>query len=136
MCQHYSKSKAGRFFRHGVYDCPAKYILRKCCSLNSIFYLNIQRPLQQLHWIPVKWRIRYKLATATLTHKTLSSATPSYLSYLLSLYAPSWLLRSNSANLLTVPPTMLAFSSYIFHVSAPTVWNCRFPTQDNTTCEL
>jgi len=42
---------------------------------------------------------------------------------LLSLYAPSKLPRSTSANRLTVPQTKLPFSARSFRVSAPTAWN-------------
>jgi len=43
------------------------------------------------------------VVVVVVTHKILSSGTPSYLSDLLTPYAPSRLIRSTSANLLTVP---------------------------------
>jgi len=77
----------------------------------------------------VKWRIIYKLAT--LTHKILSTNTPSYLSDLLIPYAPSRLLCSISVNLLTLPRTKLVLSSCAVCVWAPTVWN----SLENAFCD-
>ena len=47
--------------------------------------------LNELHWLPVASRIQFKIAT--LTHKILSSGTPSYLSSLLNHYQPTRQLR-------------------------------------------
>ena len=47
--------------------------------------------LNELHWLPVASRIHFKIAT--LTHKILSTGTPSYLSSLLSHYKPTRQLR-------------------------------------------
>ena len=49
--------------------------------------------LNELHWLPVASRIHFKIAT--LTHKILSTGTPSYLSSLLSHYKPTRQLRSS-----------------------------------------
>ena len=43
--------------------------------------------LSELHWLPVASRIQFKIAT--LTHKILSTGTPSYLSSLLNHYQPT-----------------------------------------------
>ena len=51
--------------------------------------------LNELHWLPVASRIHFKIAT--LTHKILSTGTPSYLSSLLSHYKPTRQLRSSSS---------------------------------------
>ena len=44
------------------------------CQLESI---SISKALQELNWLPIKWRIDYKVAT--LTYKPLESGEPTYL---------------------------------------------------------
>jgi len=77
--------------------------------------------LKQLHWLPVEWRIKFKIAT--LTFKVLETGLPPYLSQQLCPYVPTRGLRSSSSKLLQVPRTNLRFGSRSFHVSAPTIWN-------------
>ena len=79
--------------------------------------------LNELHWLPVASRIQFKIAT--LTHKILSTGTPSYLSSLLSHYKPTRQLRSSSSNLLVQPPSKTKFGSLAFHTAAPLIWNVR-----------
>ena len=70
----------------------------------TCFTINTQySSQQQLHWLSVKWRIRHKLTT--FIHRILSSSTASYIYQTFSQlqYAPSGLLRSTPANILTVP---------------------------------
>jgi len=79
---------------------------------------------RQLHWLPVRQRISYKVAV--ITCKILSTSKPAYLSDLLQDYRPARTLRSSDKLLLTVGPTArmaLAFSTKAFSVSAPSVWN-------------
>ena len=82
---------------------------------------SAQTALYNLHWLPVKQRIRYKLAM--LTFKTRTSQGPLYLSNLIKDYEPSRCLRSSARNFLTVPRTNTVVGSRGFRVSAPTVWN-------------
>ena len=79
------------------------------------------RLLKQLHWLPVEWRIKFKIAT--LTFKVLETGLPPYLSQQLCPYVPTRGLRSSSSKLLQVPRTNLRFGSRSFRVSAPTIWN-------------
>jgi hypothetical protein len=79
--------------------------------------------LRSLHWLPVKARIEYKIAS--LCHQCLNNnKMPSYLSELISPYVPQRVLRSADSSLLTVPRLSLqtcgmrAFSSF-----GPKVWN-------------
>ena len=39
--------------------------------------ISIAKTLQELHWLPIKWRINYKVAT--LTYKLMESGEPTYL---------------------------------------------------------
>ena len=67
--------------------------------------------LKELHWLRVKYRIRYKLATP-------------YLSPSLCTYQPSRCLRSSTERLLKIPKTNLkTFGERSLGYIAPTVWN-------------
>ena len=59
--------------------------------------------LHQLHWLPVKQRNHFKIAT--LTYRALQLGSPSYLSSLINLNDPPRPLRSVSLSLLHVPFT-------------------------------
>ena len=72
---------------------------------------------------PFKVASRIQFKIATLTHKILSTGTPSYLSSLLSHYKPTRQLRSSSSNLLVQPPSKTKFGSLAFHTAAPLIWN-------------
>ena len=50
--------------------------------------------LQQLHWLPISERIKYK--TACMCYNSITGSAPSYLSELPQLYSPSRSLRSSS----------------------------------------
>jgi len=76
---------------------------------------------QQLHWLPVRLRITYKLAV--ITYKTRSAGTPAYLSHLINDYRPACTLRSSDKLLLSVHRMPLALSAKAFSVRAPSVWN-------------
>src|SRR5258706_390485 len=82
--------------------------------------------LQQLHWLPVKQRISFKLAV--LTYKVRSTSPPLYLSSLLSdrPASCSMTLRSACRPVLQVDNARTVYGSRAFHIAAPTVWN-RLP---------
>ena len=79
--------------------------------------------LQSLHWLPVKERIDFKVAS--LTYKVRYSSTPDYLNNLLSdrVTNSSVTLRSSSKHVLYVPRTRTVCGARAFSVAAPTVWN-------------
>ena len=77
--------------------------------------------LNHLHWLPIDYRIRFKLAV--LTHSVLFSGQPEHLRSVLSHYCPSRSLRSSNTNQLSVPLVRTVFGSRGFSVAAPTVWN-------------
>ncbi len=56
---------------------------------------HISPVLQQLHWLPVKYRVEFKILL--LTYKALHNLAPQYLSQLLHVYTPSRALRSSSS---------------------------------------
>jgi len=76
---------------------------------------------RQLHWLPIRQRITYKLAV--ITYRTRSTGTPVYLTDLIKNYHPSRTLRSADKLLLSVPRMTLALLTKAFSVSVPSVWN-------------
>ena len=77
--------------------------------------------LKQLHWLPIEWLIRLKLAT--LTFKTLHTNCPSYLTDLVQYYQPARCLRSSGSHQLVIPQHNLSLGSCGFSISAPHIWN-------------
>lgn len=77
--------------------------------------------LKELHWLPIRQRIDYKIAV--LTYKARLHRQPSYLHDLIQDYIPPRVLRSSDAHLLSVPSAHTKTASRAFCVAAPTVWN-------------
>ena len=77
--------------------------------------------LKHLHWLPVSYRIQYKIAL--LTYKSLHSTAPPYLFSLIQSYNPTRTLRSSSAHRLITPLVRTSFGSRGFRVAGPTIWN-------------
>ena len=77
--------------------------------------------LKDLHWLPVRERINFKLLL--LTWKAINGLAPSYISNLLVPYKPVRALRSSDKHLLTVPWTSSTLGDCAFSVAAPTLWN-------------
>jgi len=86
---------------------------------------HITPALQKLHWLPVKDRITFKIAT--LTFKTLHYQQPLYLLDLISRHKPSRALRSSSQQLLNIPLTKSEIGRRSFSFAAPTIWNSLPP---------
>jgi len=79
--------------------------------------------LKQLHWLPIHFRIQYKLAV--LAFRFFDNSLPAYLSCSLSLREPTRTLRSSSETRLLVTRTTSLKSTEVraFSSSAPKVWN-------------
>jgi hypothetical protein len=85
-------------------------------------YENITPVLQQLHWLPVKHRITFKILL--VTYKALHGNAPGYIRELLTVYEPSRSLRSQDKQLLVEPKTRLkTFGDRAFSSIAPRLWN-------------
>ena len=83
---------------------------------------HITPVLHSLHWLPVSYRIQYKVLL--LTFKALNGQAPSYLTELLQPYQPIRQLRSTLQHLLTVPITCYATAGdRAFRNAAPRLWN-------------
>jgi len=97
---------------HLVYCAP------KLCHITPL--------LRELHWLPVFYRIEYKIIL--LTFKVLHGVAPAYLRHLISVLLPSrYNLRCNddSAVLLTFPTirTKKTLANRSFSCAAPRLWN-------------
>ena len=77
--------------------------------------------LHTLHWLPVRQRINFKIAT--LTFKLLQHSSPAYLASLIQPYAPSCALHSHGQQLLAQPHARTSIGSRAFRAAAPKIWN-------------
>ena len=77
--------------------------------------------LRKLHWLPIKFRIQFKINM--LTFKTLSTTQPAYLHNLLSASRPIRALRGNNGKLLSVPRVKSKTGARGFTSCAPVLWN-------------
>ena len=87
-------------------------------------YDRITPVLINLHWLPVRYRINFKILL--LTFKALYGMAPSYISDLIYTKTNTrYLLRSNEGVLLRHPSGKMkkSFGDRSFSVAAPTLWN-------------
>ena len=77
--------------------------------------------LRSLHWVPVRFRILFKINL--LTYKTLREKQSVYLHSMLAASIPSRSLRSNNDNNLSVPRVKTYTGARAFHSCAPSLWN-------------
>ena len=82
---------------------------------------HIRPVLQHLHWLPIRYRIEYKVAT--LTFKIRSTRNPEYLLSSVTEYEPPRQLRSSSMHLLNKLPVRTVTAGRAFSQAAPAVWN-------------
>ena len=85
-------------------------------------FCHITPVLSDLHWLPVRHRISFKIAMVTF--RVLQSQQPSYLSSLIPRYVPAQALRSSSSFSLCVPPRKTTMAtSKSFSSVAPSIQN-------------
>ena len=78
--------------------------------------------LYDLHWLPVKFRIVYKMCL--IMYKISRDMAPAYLCELVKQYKPTRCLRSSSKSLYTVPSARVkAFGDRAFAIAGPKTWN-------------
>ena len=85
---------------------------------------HITPMLKLLHWLLLRKRIEFKIAT--LTFKTLNNNQPTYLRDFIKLHVPSRSLRSCSKQMLEVLDIRSANGRRTFSFAAPSIWN-RLP---------
>jgi len=107
---------------------------RLCLGLS--YRDHITPALRSLHWLPVRERIRFKLAL--LMYRARANLLPSYLSSMVtpcnSVKGRSSL-RSASAGKYVVPRTCLVFGRRSFTFAGPTIWNALPPLVRNPLSE-
>ena len=83
---------------------------------------HIHSGLKKLHWLPIKYRIEFKVST--IVFKSLHDQTPTYISDLLELKKSSYSLRSaNGINLQQQRSKLKYYGDRAFSVCAPRLWN-------------
>jgi len=82
---------------------------------------HITPALMELHWLPIKHRVTFKLAT--LTFKTMQFGQPTYLRDLVKFYDPVRTLRSSSKRLLCLDRCRTVVATRSFKHSSATIWN-------------
>ena len=97
-------------------------------------YCHITPVLAGLHWLPVRHRINFKIATTAF--KVLHHQQPLYLAQILPRYTPSRSLRSSSSITISAPlrKTSMA-TSKSFSSTASQVWN-KLPTHISSALTL
>ena len=108
-----------------------KYIIQRLQRVqNHAARVVVQQPkrshvtpiLKQLHWLPVRQRINFKVLM--LTYKSLNGFAPDYLRQLIPAYVPTRSTRSVNKHLLVVPPKVKpSFGERAFSFAAPRLWN-------------
>jgi len=77
---------------------------------------------RQLHWLPIRQRVSFKLGT--ITFRAVHTGTPTYLACELHRHQPLRALRSGTATTLHRPHASSDFHKHSFAVSAPAItWN-------------
>ncbi len=101
---------------HIVQNAAARVLTR------SRKYDHITPILQSLHWLPIKFRISYKILL--LAYKALNDLVPAYLTNLLSHSNPTRSLRLQNSGLLVVPRIAKSTKGgRTFSYLAPKLWN-------------
>jgi len=94
---------------------------------------HITPTLSELHWLPIRQRVIFKVAT--ITFKLRQHSQPTYLSDQLVDYIPNRPLRSASQQLLLTEPTRTVLAQCSFTSAAPNIWN-SLPEHPRQCCDL
>ena len=99
-----------------IQNCAARIIMKKRK------YDHITPVIYELHWLPLEFRIQYKLAVLAFRH--FEGTLPSYLPVTLWTYKSTRSLPSSTERLLKSPRVNLkSAGERSFHFAAPAVWN-------------
>ena len=89
------------------------------------FVIIITPLLRALHWLPVAYRIVFKILL--LTFKAIHKLAPTYISELVSPKdtGDRYYLRSNNGKLLNIPPckSLSTLGDRSFYMASPKLWN-------------
>ena len=90
------------------------------CQMSK--FQHITPVLQELHWLPIQYRIIFKILL--LVYKSLNGASPSYLAQLLHYLSSTRSSRSVNNELLKQPRSYTkTYGDRAFAVHAPREWN-------------
>ena len=115
-----------------LYGLPASYInmLQRVQNAaarlisNTPRFGHISPVMKDLHWLPVKYRIMFKIVV--FTFKAIHGSAPTYISQLIRLKPKStYMLRSNTKHFLLDQPRKMKKTTgdRAFLAAAPTLWN-------------
>ncbi len=83
---------------------------------------HITPVVRQLHWLPVEYRVKFKILL--LTFKALHRKAPSYIRDMLHLTKPVGVLQSQCAPTLERPRTRsVKYGDRAFSAATPALWN-------------
>ena len=99
----------------GVQNCLARVVTK------SPRFCHITPLLKSLHWLPIRYRIKFKLCS--LTYQALTSGQPVYLRNMLEPSKKARRLRSSDLDQLHVPRVRTSVGTRAFSVAAPRLWN-------------
>ena len=77
--------------------------------------------LKRLHWLPISYRIQFKIAT--LTFKMRETGHPEHFKPIVADRLPTRALRSSYKHFLNQPPVKIEIAKRAFSQAAPSVWN-------------
>ena len=99
----------------GVQNCLARVVTKspRFCHKTPL--------LKSLHWLPVRYRIKFKLCF--LVYQALASGQPVYIRNMLEPSRKVRTLRFSDLDHLNVPRVRTAVGSREFYVAAPRLWN-------------
>ncbi len=99
-----------------VQNCAAKIVT------NGRKYDHVTPLLISLHWLPVRYRIMFKVICTVF--KCLNGLAPSYLTDLICEYTPIRTLRSSGTRLVETPRSnRKTWGDRSFRVAGPNLWN-------------
>ena len=86
---------------------------------------HITDSLIQLHWLPIRWRIQYKLCLMMHSIYRNSDRSPAYLADMVQPASTrsTWRLQSRESGLFDVPCLRTKFGERAFSFSGPSAWN-------------
>ena len=97
---------------------------------------HITPVLRQLHWLPVKARIHFKVPL--LTFKAIHRLAPSYIQDLIKVKSKSSCSLRSDNGILLLPPSekmLVTLGGRSFHAAAPQLWN-SLPADIRTIVEI
>ena len=113
---------------YGIPDCQLnklQHVLNASARLvcNAPRYCHITPLLRELHWLPIRSRVNFKLLL--ITFKAIHGLAPAYLSDMLHIKSTAYSLRSTESFQLAAPTvrTKVTLGDRAFVAAAPRLWN-------------